>query len=226
MSAAPGAPWTYRCVAFDLDGVLVDTEPAFERSVGDLLAARGLGLTPELARRMLGTTTVQAFEHLRAHFRLAEPVEALANESVERLFALLDAEPAPLLPGAAELLDRLGRRGVPVAIATSSHREHVERVLGPYRLLDRFAFVMTCADVTRGKPDPEIYLETARRFGHDPADMVVLEDSPNGLRAARGAGARCVVIPHARVPLDAIGLADAVVPSLAADELAVLLGLV
>jgi len=74
--------------------------------------------------------------------------------------------------------------------------------------------------------DPEIYRKTAGRFGHAPADMVVLEDSPNGLRAAKGAGARCVVIPHARVPLHDIALADAVVSSLAADELMALLGLV
>src|SRR5207302_6761722 len=98
MSAAPAGPWTYHCVAFDLDGVLVDTEPVFERAVCDLLAARGLRLTPGLAHAMLGTTTLQAFECLRAHFRLSEEVEALAGESIERLFALLDAEPAPLLP--------------------------------------------------------------------------------------------------------------------------------
>src|SRR5439155_12456407 len=190
----------------------------------ELLRDRGLDLTPELAHRMLGTTTMQAFECLRGHFALPEPVEQLANESIERLFALFDREPPPLLPGAAELLGRLERRGVPVAIATSSHREHVDKVLEPHDLLRRFSFVMTCEDVVCGKPDPEIYRKTAGRFGHDPADMIVLEDSPNGLRAARAAGARCVVIPHARVPLADIGLADAVVSSLAAAELAALLG--
>jgi len=226
MSASPRFPWTYRCVAFDLDGVIVDTEPVFERAVYELLRDRDLMLTPDLAHRMLGTTTVQAFEYLRDHFRLPETVEALANESIERLFALFDLEPPPLLPGVVELLARLERRGVPVAIATSSHREHVDKVLGPHRLLPRFSFVMTCEDVVRGKPDPEIYRKTADRFGHAPADMIVLEDSPNGLRAAKGAGARCVVIPHSRVPLHGIDLADAVVSSLAADELTVLLGLV
>jgi HAD superfamily hydrolase (TIGR01509 family) len=224
MPASP-VPWTYRCVAFDLDGVIVDTEPVFERSVCDLLEYRGLTLTPELAHRMLGTTTIQAFELLRAHFGLSETVEALANESIERLFALLDAEPAPLLPGIVELLGRLQRRGVPVAIATSSHREHVDKVLVPHGLLRRFSFVMTCEDVVRGKPDPEIYRKTAERFGHAASEMVVLEDSPNGLRAAKGAGARCVVVPHSRVPLDDLGLADAVVASLVADELTALLGL-
>ena len=134
MPASP-VSWSYRCVAFDLDGVIVDTEPLFERSVCDLLEDRGLSLTPELAHRMLGTTTIQAFELLRAHFALSETVAALANESIERLFALLDAEPAPLLPGVMELLGRLERRGVPVAIATSSHREHVDKVLVPHDLL-------------------------------------------------------------------------------------------
>lgn len=226
MPPSLAVPWTYRCVAFDLDGVLVDTEPAFERAVRELLEARGLCLTPALADAMLGTTTVLAFENLVAHFRLSEPVETLARESIDRLFALFDAEPPPLLPGVGDLLGRLERRGVPVAIATSSHREHVDRVLAPHRLLDRFGFVMTCEDVTCGKPNPEIYRKTAARFGHAPADMVVLEDSPNGLRAAKAAGARCVVIPHDRVPLHDIGAADAVVSSLAAEELSAILGLV
>jgi HAD superfamily hydrolase (TIGR01509 family) len=225
MPVALPVPWNYRCVAFDLDGVLVDTEPVFEQAVSELLRDRGLVLTPELAHRMLGTPTMEAFEYLRGHFALPEPVAQLANESIQRLFALFDREPPPLLPGVTELLERLERRGVPVAIATSSHREHVDKVLCPHDLLRCFSFVMTCEDVVRGKPDPEIYRKTASRFGHPPADMVVLEDSPNGLRSAKGAGARCVVIPHARVPLHDIGLADAVVDSLAADELAVLLGL-
>jgi len=226
MPLSSPAPWTYRCVAFDLDGLMVDTEPLFERSVREMLAARNLTLTVELAHRMLGTTTRQAFEHLREVLALEESVEVLSGESIDRLFALIDADPVPLLPGVLELMGRLESRGIPFAIATSSHREHVDRVLGRHEVLHRFQFVMTCEDVTRGKPFPEIYEKTARRFGHAPAEMIVLEDSPNGLRAAKGAGARCVVVPHARVPTDDLHLADAIVSSLAAPEFLALLGLV
>jgi HAD superfamily hydrolase (TIGR01509 family) len=220
-----GLPWTYRCVAFDLDGLMVDTEPAFERAVCDLLAARGLPLTQELAHRMIGTTTRQAFEHLVAHFQLTESVEVLVQESIDRLFALFDVEPPPLFPGVLGLLDHLEARGIPRAIATSSHREHVDRVLGPLDVLDRFEFVMTCEDVSRGKPFPEIYEKTARRFGHAPSQMIVLEDSPNGLRAAKAAGARCIVVPHPRVPADDLHFADAMFSSLCAAEFLSLLGL-
>src|SRR5262249_62384806 len=111
------------------------------------------------------------------------------------------------------------------AIATSSSAAYVARVLGPHGVLHRFAFVLTCEDVRQGKPAPEVYEKAAARFGHAPGEMVVLEDSPNGLRAAKAAGARRVGVPHARVPLDALAGADAVVPSLDAPELGELLGL-
>ncbi len=218
--------WNYRCVAFDLDGTMVDTEPIFERAVRELLGDRGLSLTPALAHHMLGTPTRVAFEHLRTHFGLLEDLDRLCQESIDRLFALFDVDPPPLLPGVQRLLDVLDARNIPRAIATSSHREHVQRVLKPHDLLHRFAFVMTCEDVSRGKPSPEIYEKTAQRLGCTPAEMIVLEDSPNGLRAAKEAGARCIVIPHARIPRDELGLADVIVSSLEAQEFLELMGFV
>ncbi len=219
-------PWTYRCVAFDLDGTMVDTEPIFERAVSELLGDRGLSLTPALAHHMLGTPTRQAFEHLREHFGLTEDLDKLCQESIDRLFALFDVTPPPLLPGVGRLLEVFAERGIPLAIATSSHREHVHRVLKPHDLLHRFSFVMTCEDVSRGKPSPEIYEKTAQRLGFSAAEMIVLEDSPNGLRAAKEAGARCIVIPHSRVPAHELGLADAIVSSLESLEFLELMGLV
>jgi pseudouridine 5'-phosphatase len=100
----------------------------------------------------------------------------------------------------------------------------VDAVFGPHGLLGRFAFVLTCDDVTHGKPHPEVYELAAARFGLTPGEVVVLEDSPNGLRAAKAAGARCVAVPHDSTPRGQLADADAVVPSLAAPELWKLLG--
>jgi beta-phosphoglucomutase-like phosphatase (HAD superfamily) len=101
----------------------------------------------------------------------------------------------------------------------------VRRVLEPHDLLGRFAFVLTAEDVTNGKPAPEIYEKAAARLGHPAGEMIVLEDSPNGIRAAKAAGARCIAVPHALVPLEDLAGADAVVPSLETPLVHQLLGL-
>jgi HAD superfamily hydrolase (TIGR01509 family) len=224
MPASPPPPWPVRSVVFDLDGLMIDTEPVFAEVERRLLVRRGLTPDPEVLRAMMGTPARQALQLLREHYRLSETVADLDAECGRMFVELVGAEPVPLLPGVRELLGRLDRKGVPRAIATSSSARYVEQVLGPHRLLGRFAFVLTCDDVCRGKPHPEVYDKAAARFGHTAAEMVVLEDSPNGLKAAKAAGARCVVVPHALVPRDLLTGADAVVSSLASPELAELLG--
>jgi beta-phosphoglucomutase-like phosphatase (HAD superfamily) len=114
---------------------------------------------------------------------------------------------------------------VPKALATSSSREYVDTVFGPLGLLHRFAFLLTCDDVTHGKPHAEVYERAVGRLGVAAAEVVVLEDSPNGLRAAKAAGARCVVVPHESTPRAELAAADAVVANLADPELWRLMGL-
>jgi HAD superfamily hydrolase (TIGR01509 family) len=225
MSATNPNPWSIRSVVFDLDGLMIDTEPIFEESSRRLLARRGLLPEPRVLQRMLGTPARNALEIFRAHHALPETVEELSIECSQLFYEVLGEAPVPLMPGVLSLLDRLERHGIPRAIATSSSRRYVERILAPHQLLSRFAFVLTCDDVQCGKPHPEIYTKAAARLNLAARLMLVLEDSPNGLRAAVAAGARCVVVPHALVPLDEIGAADAVVPSLDSPELLTLLGL-
>ena len=217
-------PWKVRSVVFDLDGLLVDTEPIFAEAARRLIVRLGRVPSPDILRRMMGTPARQALQLLRDHQQLTESVEELTEEGTRLFFDLLGEQPAPLLPGVGELLDRLERKGLPKAIATSSSAAYLERILMPHGLRRRFAFALTCDDVRLGKPHPEIYEKAAARFGHAPAEMVVLEDSPNGLRAAQAAGARCVVVPHGLVRLDEVAPADALVTSLAAPRLAELLG--
>jgi HAD superfamily hydrolase (TIGR01509 family) len=221
----PEAPWPVECVAFDLDGLLVDTERVYAEALRQLLQRRGLSLLPEVTRGMMGTPARQALRHFRTFYPLAEGDDEILAEARGLFFAILDGRPAPLLPGVVTLLDRLADQGRPLALATSSQAVYVRQMLGPHGLLDRFAFVLTCEDVQMGKPFPEIYQKAAARFGVPPAAMAVLEDSPNGLRAAKAAGAWCAVVPHDLVPRDELADADAVVARLDEPRLARLLGL-
>ncbi|HEX4591314.1 MAG TPA: HAD-IA family hydrolase, partial [Gemmataceae bacterium] len=151
-----------------------------------------------------------ALPRFRDRYRITEAIEILAAEYKADFLAALDGKHPPLMTGAAELIARLERCGIPKAIATSSSREYVTTIFGPHGLLDRFAFVLTCDDVTHGKPHPEVYLLAAERFNFPPPAVVVLEDSVNGLRAAKAAGCRCVVVPHAQTPRDELMTADLV----------------
>jgi HAD superfamily hydrolase (TIGR01509 family) len=100
------------------------------------------------------------------------------------------------MAGVVELLDALQEASVPVAVATSATREYADFVLTRLGLKDCFRFILTAEDITHGKPDPEIYLLAAERLGIRPEQMMVLEDSANGCRAAVAAGAYCVAVPN------------------------------
>src|SRR5438552_18719319 len=106
---------------------------------------------------IMGIPGRDALPLFRDRFQLAATLDELADEYKREFIAALRGGPPPLMPGAAELLDRLERRSVPKAMATSSSREYVDAVFGPHGLLDHFAFVLTCDDVTHGKPHPEVY---------------------------------------------------------------------
>jgi HAD superfamily hydrolase (TIGR01509 family) len=211
-------------VVFDLDGTLIDTEWVFVEAARRLLAGRGIPFDAEFMASILGTPASNSLPRFIQHFRLPETMEAIAAEYKRFFLETLDADHAPLMPGARELLDRLDGLGRPKAIATSSGRAYVQQMFGPHGLLDRFAFVLTAEDVKQGKPHPEIFETAAKRFGLPPADVLVIEDSIHGIRAAKAAGARVVLVPHVHTPEADRAAADAVVASLAAPELLDLLG--
>ena len=125
---------------------------------------------------------------------LDSSVDELAQETDEIFATLLD-ERLALMPGLAGLLTDLERAGIPKAIATSSGIKFVHNVLARFQLLPRFQFVLTSEDVHRGKPHPEVYLLAASRFGLRPEEVLVLEDSQNGCRAAVAAGTIAVAVP-------------------------------
>ncbi|CEF48401.1 unnamed protein product [uncultured bacterium] len=202
-----------RAVVFDLDGLMFDTEALFFRVSSEALEARGKSFTAEIMQAMLGRRSIEVAHALKTLARLDEPVEQVLADVRERFYAVMDTAVHPTA-GLFILLDRLKRRALPTAIATSSRRSYADRLLRRHGLEDRFGFVLTSEDVARGKPDPEIYRKAAERFGVPAASMLVLEDSPAGLAAARAAGAIAVVVPHEHSPASALTAADLVVSRL------------
>ncbi len=200
-------------VVFDLDGLMFDTEALFFEVSSDVLASRGKSFTAEIMRAMIGRRSAEVGHVLKTLAGLEEPVEVLLGEIRQQFRAQVDRAVHPT-PGLFVLLDHLGRRAVPLAVATSSSRSYADQLLIRHGLANRFRFVLASEDVTRGKPDPEIYRLAVERFGVTAGTTLVLEDSPAGLAAAKGAGAFAVGVPHEHSPAAALSAADLIVPRL------------
>jgi len=186
-------------VAFDLDGLLVNTEELYQHVGSELLRRRGKAFEPDLLDAMMGRPQKVSLAIMIEWHGLADTVEMLAAETGEIFVSLLDTQ-LKTMPGAVELLDLLDAQSIARGVATSSGPEFACDVLSRMGLLERFSFVLTSADVSQGKPHPEIYQTAARRLAVAPGSMLVLEDSQTGCKAAVAAGAVAVAVPggHSR----------------------------
>jgi HAD superfamily hydrolase (TIGR01509 family) len=215
---------TPRAVAFDLDGLMFNTEELYQHVGGEMLRRRGKLIDAALINAMMGRPARVSLQLMIDYHQLENTVEELAAETDEIFDTLLD-ERLERMPGLEQLLTALERGGLPKAIATSSGPAFVQRVLDVFGLRPRFQFVLTSDDIVNGKPHPEIYLLAAQRFGIAPGELVVLEDSQNGCRAAIAAGATAVAVPGGHsLEHDFTGVA-LVAESLADRRLYELLGL-
>jgi HAD superfamily hydrolase (TIGR01509 family) len=191
-----GAAGLLQAVLWDMDGLLVDTEPLWTRAEHDLAAHYGGTFTPAAKAAIVGTRLDAAVPLLLGHFGVEatpEEVRTAGRLLLSRVVALFLAEPLPLQPGAGRLLADLAAAGVPCALVSSSFRVLVDAVLstgaGP------FAVTIAGDEVTLAKPHPEPYLTAAARLRADPARCVVLEDSPTGVASGTAAGCAVVAVP-------------------------------
>lgn len=185
----------YTAVIFDMDGLLVDSEPLWRRAEIEVFAGVGVHLTEEDCMRTTGLRidVVVAFWHCERPWVGTEPGE-LVERIVTRVIELVHAE-GELLPGAIEALDFFAARGLPLGLASSSPRRLIEGVLGCFGIAQRFAAVHSAEHEARGKPDPAVYLHTAERLGHEPQRCMAIEDSIPGVLAAVAAGMGCIAVP-------------------------------
>ena len=144
---------------------------------------------------MLGLRPLESFRAFCDYLNLKEEPADLLAESRVIFYEMLDEHLKPM-PGLFDLLSLIEAKPLPKAVATSSHQDYLERIFNRFDLVRRFPIRLTAESVTHGKPNPEIYLKAAELLGVKPANMLVLEDSGTGTRAAAAAGAFIVSIPH------------------------------
>jgi HAD superfamily hydrolase (TIGR01509 family) len=203
-------------VLFDLDGVLVDTEPWWHEVRVAWAAARGRSWGREDSHLCMGRNSREWSGIMRERLGAVEAPLAIERAIVAALVERYASEPVPLVPGAPAAAAAIATR-VPTAIASSAHPAVIRAAVAAAGLGSVFATIVSSDDVARGKPAPDVYLEAARRLGVAPAACLVIEDSRNGVLAGRAAGMRVVLVPNASVPPGpgVAEIADAVLERLA-----------
>ncbi len=210
---------------FDMDGVLVDSNPFHVRKWVELLKESGVAFDPEeLPHRVLGHRNDTALRfYFGPHLRPEEA--ARLSEQLEEKFRAAFAPHARPLAGLETLLRECRRAGVPLAVASSAMRKNVEFVVEALGFGEVFRCLVSGDEVVRSKPEPEIYLLTAKKLGVRPEACVAFEDSPVGLQSARRAGMKCVGIASTFPQRELEPQADLVLRSLEEVDLERLRGL-
>jgi HAD superfamily hydrolase (TIGR01509 family) len=183
-----------QAVIFDMDGLLIDSEPVWGEVEDELLAKRGKTLHHEIRQDLIGLRMRDFWAGMIEAYDLDEAPDVLISEVVSGFIDRLP-EGAPPRPGAVALVALLHENKVPIAIASSSPHAIIDGVVGALNWGAFFPIRVSGDDVEHGKPTPDIYLESARRLGVAPSDCLALEDSRNGARAAVAAGMVTYVVP-------------------------------
>ncbi len=189
------------CVIFDLDGVILDSEPLHVEATNQVLRRFGKHLSVQENAQFMGLADREYWQALLVHFGLKgiDPAPLVA-EKARAYSELVQTRPLSPFPGVREFLEWLRARGCRLAIASSSRRQDIETILSRLEIRPFFAVVVSGEEVPRSKPHPNIFLEAARRLGCPVQACVVIEDSLNGIRAAQRAGMRVVAFNPPKAP--------------------------
>ncbi|MDX6413615.1 MAG: hypothetical protein QOH23_1025 [Gaiellaceae bacterium] len=203
-------------IVFDLDGVIVDSEELWDEVRENLARERGGSWSDQAQADMMGMSSTEWSRYMHDVIGLPEEPEEISREVVERMLERY-AERLPLIDGAVAAVERLAANW-PLAVASSSNRRLIDRVLEVSGLAPCFEVTVSSEEVARGKPAPDVYLEAARRLGVEPTRCVAIEDSASGIRSAHAAGMHVIAIPNRAFPpaADVLSQAEIVLDSIEA----------
>lgn len=192
-----------KAIIFDMDGVLVNTEPHHLILEKKLFEQLGLHINNDEHGNYLGLSTRQMWIEITRNHDLPYTTEYLTEKNrreIIKYFSLPDE--IELMPGARDLLEKLNEKGIPVALASASEAAVVDLILSKTGLKKYFRFIVSLEAVGKSKPEPDIYLHTAGLLSVAPEECLVIEDSPNGIKAAKSANMICIAYSQDRSVAD------------------------
>ncbi|MCM3569867.1 HAD family phosphatase [Neobacillus mesonae] len=201
-------------VIFDMDGVIVDTEPIYRRYNQEIFKKLDIQVDEITQRSYMGGTAKRKWSIIKEKYSLPQSVEELI--ALQRtIFSQKEWDYKQLLfPEVLLLLMSLKKHGIPTALASSSEMRRIQTVIDQCELRDYFNEIISGEDFERGKPDPQIFLHAAEKMGVSVSNCIVIEDSYNGVTAAKTANMYCIGVRHKQISMD-LSQADRIVTSLA-----------
>jgi HAD superfamily hydrolase (TIGR01509 family) len=203
-----------KAVIFDMDGVIIDSEPIHYQMSMKYFSELGLHIADEEYNTFVGVGDKEIYSRLKEKYGLKQEVDELVDAYQQRYIEYLNTSTDEKPISGVELLIRdIHRRGFRIALGSSATRRNIEAVLGFFKLRHYFDEIVSGCEVGRSKPSPDIYIEAANRLGVEPSECIVIEDSTNGVMAAKLAGMKCVAYRNLNSGDQDLSLADRLIES-------------
>lgn len=181
-----------KAVIFDMDGVLVDSQPYHFKADIETMSEYGVVKDQKFYEKFAGTLTSDRMRILKDLFKLDIPVEEMVKKREDMILEIMAREDIKPVSGIPEFLKSIKNRGLKTAVASSSGYDLIGLILSRLGISEYFDSITSGNDVKRGKPDPDVFLLAAERIGVNPRDCFVVEDSENGVKAAKSAGMKAL----------------------------------
>jgi len=181
-----------KAIIFDMDGVIINSEATWIKVVDNIFAGYGYEYTKEFHKMIFGSNAARI---MRQNLDIRDSEAEIGKKIIEKFIYLIKNEGVKEIPGIYQLLDKAKKNFV-LAIASSTPKNGIELILDTLGIKDYFSVIVSGYDVKNPKPHPDIYLAAAEKLKLKPEECIAIEDSPNGVKAAKNAGMKCIALKN------------------------------